>query len=141
MTQRGIVTEIKNTQVLVRVAKTSMCGESCASCKGGCTPGEQTVLAVNETGKALHTGDVVALETETGKVIANAAMVYLVPLACLFAAYVIAAAFTPSELICALAAMLAATLALFCIRSWDRFIKRKNAFLVRITEILKKFDE
>lgn len=141
MTQHGIVEQISGTQVYVRVAKTSMCGENCASCKGGCTPGEQTVLAVNETDEALQPGDVVLLETETGKVIANAALVYLLPLLCLFIAYFIAAAYTQSELVCALAALLSSLCAFLLIRIWDIYIKRKNTFLVRICQVLKKNNE
>ncbi len=138
MTQRGTVTDIQNTQIFVRVAKASMCGENCASCKGGCTPCEQTVLAVNETNEALRIGDVVRLETETAKVIGNAAAVYLLPLLCLFVSYFVANQFTASELFCALAAMLCMAAAFCLLRIFDTYIKRKNTFLVRITEVLKK---
>ena len=138
MTQRGIVTHIHGEQITVTVAKQSMCGESCASCKGGCTPGTQQVLAVNHTGEALSVGDSVQLETETGRVLGISAAVYLVPLVCLFASYFIAQGFTKSELVCALLSVAALLASLFGMRVLDRAVHKNRTLLVRITEILHK---
>ena len=136
MTQRGIVEKIDGTQITVSVVKTSMCGDNCASCKGGCATTSQTVQAVNETNEALRPGDVVQLETETGKVIGVSAVIYLLPLVCLFLVYFIVQSFTKSEIVCALCGLGAALLSLFFMRIFDRYIKRKNALLVRITDIV-----
>ncbi len=136
MRQRGIVTHIDASHIEVNVVKTSMCGENCAGCSGGCMPGTQTVQAQNETGKNLSIGDVVLLETETNKIIGAAAVVYLLPLVCLFLVYSLVGRYTQSELICAGAALASMLLCLLCLRIVDRFIKGKNALLVRITDIL-----
>lgn len=138
MTQRGIVEKIDGTQITVLVAKTSMCGENCASCKGGCMPGTQQVLAVNHTGESLCIGDSVLLETETGKVLGASAAVYLVPLVCLFASYFIAQSFTESELVCALLSVAALFVSLFGMRLLDRVVHKKRTLLVQITEILRR---
>jgi len=137
LTQRGIVTDINDNKISVLVAKVSMCGENCASCKG-CAPSSQTAYAINETQETLHIGDSVLLETQTDRVIGMAAVVYCLPLLCLFAAYFIAAYALQSELYCALIALGAALLSLLLLRILDRHIKKKNTFLVRITKILKK---
>ena len=136
MTQRGIVEKIDGTQITVSVVKTSMCGDSCASCKGGCKPDNQSVQAVNETGELLHAGDVVQLQTETGKVIGASAVVYLIPLVCLFLVYFLVQSLNQSEIVCALCALGAMLVSLVFLRIFDSYIKRKNALLVRITDIL-----
>ncbi len=138
MTQRGIVTQINGTQITVLVARQSMCGENCASCKGGCMPSTQQVHAVNQTGEALFVGDSVLLETETGKVLGASAAVYLVPLVCLFASYYIAQSFTESELVCALLAVAALFISLFGMRLLDRAVHKNRTLLVQITEILRR---
>lgn len=136
MTQRGVVIKTDGQNAEVQVLRTSMCGDSCASCKGGCTPTTQTVSAVNETQETLYIGDIVALETETGKILGASSAVYLWPLAGLFIGFTLSQRFTASELICAFFALLGCVLCVLLLRFWDRNIKKKNKLLVRITDIL-----
>lgn len=57
MKQVGVVTEIRDGYAAVLVAKTSMCGENCGACKGGCKPGTQKVLAKIDCAQAVRAGD------------------------------------------------------------------------------------
>ncbi len=141
MTQRGVVIKINGENAEVQVLRTSMCGDSCAGCKGGCTPSTQTVYAVNETQAFLHIGDVVTLETETDKVLGATAAVYLWPLIGLFLGFFLAQRFSKSELLCAFCALLGCGLCFILLRFWDKYTKKKRNLLVRITDILVRKGE
>lgn len=141
MTQRGIVTKIRSDGIEVRVLRTSMCADNCASCKGGCSPAAQTVFATNDTQSALHVGDIVGLETDTKQVLGTSAAVYFVPLVGLFLGYFLAAQWTQSELLCALCALLGCAICFVLLRILDAQVRRKHQLLVRITDIFVQKNE
>lgn len=70
------------------VKRDTACGD-CASC-GGCAAGTVRVTVENSLKAAV--GDTVLVETDTTKVIAIAALVYLLPLLLFFAGYAIGSA-------------------------------------------------
>lgn len=78
MEQIGTVKSVIGNTAEVKVHRVSACGENCAHCKGGCTPTDIVAKAENRALAAV--GDTVKIESDTGKVILAAFLVYMVPL-------------------------------------------------------------
>lgn len=62
----------------VAVLRQSACGENCAHCKGGCTPGDTIITAENTAGAKV--GDRVILEIPDRTGVKAAALVYMLPI-------------------------------------------------------------
>lgn len=136
MKQVGVVTEIRDGYAAVLVAKTSMCGENCGACKGGCKPGTQKALAKIDCTQAVHAGDRVALELDSKKVLAMAAVLYVLPVLALFAAYFIAEHFFHSEPISIVSAFAAAFFVFFFAKLLDNALKNSKKYEIRVTKVL-----
>ncbi|ABR49389.1 positive regulator of sigma E, RseC/MucC [Alkaliphilus metalliredigens QYMF] len=78
MEKIGVVKEVGEGIATIEIQRVSACGESCASCKGGCTPTATYVKATNEVGAQV--GQYVKLNMENKKVLKAAFLVYMVPL-------------------------------------------------------------
>lgn len=87
MREHGFVEEVYANRACIRVAKMSACGENCASCGGGCTPGERVIEVKNNIGA--KTGDRVIAELESGRVLSAAFLAYILPLAVFVAIYLL----------------------------------------------------
>ena len=120
MKQVGKIISTDGEYATLLVAKTSMCGENCGSCKGGCRPGSQKVKARFDGCENGAVGDMAVLEMEDKRVLFMAALLYLVPLAAMFLAYFIADAVSHSEPISIFSALTAAFLVFFSVKLFDR---------------------
>ena len=137
MKQVGKIISIEDGgYALLLVAKTSMCGENCGACKGGCKPGTQKVLARFDGAMDAKEGDMAVLEMEDGKVLLSAAMLYLLPLAAMFAAYFIADAMAKSEPISIISALVASFFVFFSAKLLDKKLKNSKKYEIRITKVL-----
>ena len=96
MTQKGIVTELKNGKAIVMVDRISACDacENSATCAEKC----KKVYATAENNLNARVGDAVEIETETGGVLLNAVLVFLVPIILGIGAYFCANAYLGEEL-------------------------------------------
>lgn len=136
MKQIGKIISIDGSYATLLVAKTSMCGENCGACKGGCKPGTQKVLArIDDTPNA-SIGDMAVLELDDKKVLKMACAVYLLPIAAMFLAYFVAYYFTKSEPICLISALSAAILVMFSAKLFDIKLKNSKKYEIRITKVL-----
>lgn len=122
----------------ILVCRSSACGHDCASC-GGCGPDSMTqVLAQADNPIGARVGDTVLLESESGRVLGLAALLYLVPFVFLFAGY-----FLASDLfglgegagVAAGLVFLAAGIALNLVS--DRRLRRQRSVSLRIVEVIK----
>ena len=97
MTQDAVVTKITpDGFALVTVERGTACGGNCGAC-GGCNYKQQlTVRARNAV--CASVGGRVRIESSTKTVLSSAALVYLLPLACLFLGCFAAVLFRLSEL-------------------------------------------
>lgn len=136
MKQVGVVTEIRDGYAAVLVAQTSMCGENCGACKGGCKPGTQKVLAKIDCAQAVRAGDQVSLELDSKKVLAMAAVLYVLPVLALFAAYFIAEHFFYSEPIRIVSAFAAAIFVFFFVKLFDNALKNSKKYEIRVVKVL-----
>lgn len=132
MNQTGIVEKADGKIAVVRISRKSACGENCASCKGGCMPTEQIIEAKNVSGAKV--GDRVSLYMPSKTVLGAAVTVYIIPLALLIIAYVIASTYL-SELVSimisgAVMAVAYAVIAIIC-------KKNKNKYQLVIEKIIR----
>lgn len=123
-------------EILVR--RQSACGHDCASC-GGCGPDAASrVTAVAENPVSARVGDTVRVESESGKVLGMACLLYLLPLVLLFVFYFLATGLLGwgegGGMACALfgLALGAAVNVLL-----DRRLRDARTVQLRITEVLK----
>ena len=85
MREVGFVDEVNGEFAIVRVAKKSACGENCASCKGGCTPGERKIKVKNTI--SAKVGEKVILEMTESKVLSAAFLAYILPIIIFFVGF------------------------------------------------------
>ena len=91
MTQNAIVDKLlAGGLARVKVERLSACGKSCASCGAGCADKQVlTVEAENPIGA--KPGQRVVIETSTKGVLGAALLVYILPILCFLAAYILSA--------------------------------------------------
>lgn len=78
MIEKARVVEVKDKSARLEIRRVSACGESCASCKGGCVPKNTYINVLNSMGA--KAGDFVEVELST-KIFLNAVFItYGVPL-------------------------------------------------------------
>lgn len=82
MIEKAQVVQTKDEMAKVQVKRASACGESCASCKGGCAPSNTYVDAINTIGA--KPGDTVEIEMSTKTFLSAVAITYGLPLIMLF---------------------------------------------------------
>ena len=136
MKQVGKIISIDGSYATLLVAKTSMCGENCGACKGGCKPSSQKVVARLDDGQSGEVGDMAVLEMEDKCVLLMAALLYLSPLAAMFLGYFIAYFVSNSEPISILSALVATFLVFFSAKLVDKTIKNSKKYEIRITKVL-----
>ncbi len=134
MKEVAFVEKITGDRALVSVAKKSACGEKCASCKGGCVPGERKLWAKNNMGAEV--GDRVVLELDSSRVIYAAFLAYILPVVVFLAVFMALDGFIYSELLLAVIAFLAAGAAVFLVRKIND--KSKEKYMPQITKITRK---
>lgn len=78
MEQIGTVVALEGDFAKVQVQRQSACGENCATCKGGCASGLQTVFLAAPAGLAV--GDRVQIGSNTAAVLLLGFITYLLPL-------------------------------------------------------------
>lgn len=138
MKQVGQIISADGEYAVVLVAKTSMCGENCGACKGGCKPGSQKVTAKFDEGisRSAKVGDMAVLELEDSKVLLTAVVLYLLPIAAMFLAYFAAMALSASEQISIVSALSASLFVFFSAKLFDKRLKNSKKYEIRITKVL-----
>ena len=135
MDQIGQVVEVQGKSALVRVRRTSACGENCSGCSGECKPTSTTMKAVN--GLNAKVGDMVKVEMNPGAYILLAFIGYILPIILTVAAYLLVNYLTSDSLAADIAAIvtLIATLVIFYFV--DKIPKKSTRFSNRIIRILR----
>ncbi len=132
MTQSGIVTALlPDGRASVSVQRQTACGGNCASC-GGCSY-KSVLTAVADNSFGAQIGDKVTLRSRTKGILGAAALVYLLPILCFLAGYLLSAAFGVGEGVSILVSVLC--LLLGCgLAAWLGR-KRRNAIRFEIISI------
>lgn len=135
MEQIGEVVELRGKQALVRIKRTSACGENCSSCSGECKPISSVVRTTN--GLSAKVGDTVKLQMNTGAFLILAFIGYILPIIVAVAVYVIAGKFTSNTIIQDASAVLSILLLLLMFYLLDKIPKKPAYFTSRIIKILR----
>ena len=122
MRERGMVSEVKDGFITVKIQRMSSCGENCASC-GACRNKEHTVVVRNTVNA--KKGDSVMLEISSEKIMRAAFLVYVIPLMLLIAGYYLASCFTQKTLICIISAFSFMLIAFVLLHLYDKKYSEK----------------
>ena len=111
MTQDAVVVKnLNNGMAEVSVIRGTACGGNCGGCEACIYQNELRTLAVNTAGA--KAGQRVELETKSSAIYKKEILIYIIPLLCLVAGYVLAAALGAGEglsILCGFVLMLAVT--------------------------------
>lgn len=135
MDQIGQVVELQGKSAVVRVRRTSACGENCASCGGGCTPTSTTLKAVN--GLNAKVGDMVKVEMSSGAFVLLAFIGYILPILIAIGAYFVARQLSSDTIVADISAVVALVLTLVAFFVLDKLPKKSTRFSSRIIRILR----
>ncbi len=135
MDQIGQVVEIQGKTAIVRVRRSSGCGENCSSCSSECKPTSSTLKAVN--GLNAKVGDMVKVEMSSGAFIFLAFIGYILPIIITLAVYLIVNHFTSDSTIADISALAALILTLAVFFAVDKIPKKSTRFSSRIIRILR----
>lgn len=135
MEQIGEVVELQGKKALVRIQRTSACGENCAQCEGGCKPTSSIVEAVN--GISAKVGDTVKIQMNSFAFMSLAFIGYILPIIVCIATYFTVNAFTDNIVIADVSAIGSLIFVLVLFYIFDKIPKKSTAFSTRIIKILR----
>lgn len=141
MTQIATVRKLKNNGFAeVQVRRQTACGHDCADC-AGCTQvitGETVVLVKNEMNAGL--GDMVLIESQSGKILTAAMIVYILPFILFFVGYFAAGSiFAVMEgSVPVIGGLIGFLLGIFGAIGWDRRAKKTKSLQFKMVEIKKR---
>ena len=93
MEQIGEVVELRGKRALVRIYRTSSCGENCSACSGECKPSATMALASN--GLHAKVGDTVKIQMNSASFLFLAFVGYILPIIICIATYFTGLTATP----------------------------------------------
>lgn len=135
MTQSAIVDGLTpGGDALVRVYQKSACGHDCGECSGFCGARRTITVQAKNPLRAVP-GDLVTVETGTGKIIGAAALVYFVPLALLVLGIVLGYALGGTETVQAASGILGLAVGALAVFAVNRFVRKDRAFTYTIVDI------
>ena len=141
MTQNAIVEKLEtNGNALIRVYQRSACGHDCSDCAGICGA-KKTITVQARNPLRAQPGDLVTVETGTGRVLRAAALVYLLPLTVLLICCILGYALGGSETVQALAGLGGLLLGCACAVAINRFIRRDKPLEYTIIDIDEEQEE
>jgi len=135
MEQIGEVVELQGKKALVRIQRTSACGENCTQCEGGCKPTSSIVEATN--GIYAKVGDTVKIQMNSFAFISLAFIGYILPIIICIVTYFTVNAFTDNIVIADVSAIGSLIFVLILFYIIDKIPKKSTAFSTRIIKILR----
>lgn len=140
MTEYGEIVEIQNDQAVIKVRRSSACG-NCGACSMGTHPDEMMLTVPNLLQGEV--GDLVELELESSQVLKASAITYLFPLFALILGvaigYILSEryGFNP-ELGGSLLGLLFTVFSFFGIRCLEPWFRKGHQFSPRMVQLIKK---
>lgn len=136
MTQNATVLALHSDgRAEISVRRMSSCGDNCASCAAHCANRDIIATAVNSAGAEV--GDSVVVESSTSKVIKIAAVVYLVPIVLLIAAYAVCAALGLKEGVCIAVSIAAMLLGMLAAKRMNDVATKNKDIVYNIVRIVR----
>ena len=141
MTQNAVVEKLAdNGDAMVRVYQKSACGHDCSDCAGICGAKKAITVQAQNPLRA-RPGDLVTVETGTGRVLRAAALVYLLPLATLLCCCFLGHFLGGSETVQALSGLGGLILGCGAAAAINRFIRRDRPLEYTIINIDEEQEE
>ena len=139
MNEFGEIIEIKNSYAVVKVKRSSACGDCCACAKG--TSPDDMILTVSNPLNG-EVGDQVELELASGQVLKASAIAYVIPLLALIlgvvTGYILGDRFGFNlELSASLLGLVFTFLSFFGIRVMEPQFRKGHQFSPQVTQIIK----
>jgi sigma-E factor negative regulatory protein RseC len=140
MNEFGEIIEIKDKNAVVKVKRSSACGDCCA-CAKGTNPDDMILTVSNELNGEV--GDQVELELASGQVLKASAVAYVIPLFALIlgiaAGYILGGRLGfNQELGASLLGLLFTMLSFFLIRVMEPQFRKGHKFSPQVTQIIKR---
>lgn len=135
MEQIGEVVELRGRRALVRIRRTSSCGENCSSCSGECTPTPTVMEATN--GISAKVGDTVKIQMNSASFLFLAFIGYIFPILVCIGVYFLAKQFTDNTIIADAAALISLIAVLVVFFIIDKLPHKSTRFSSRIIKILR----
>lgn len=135
MEQIGEVVELRGKKALVRIQRTSSCGENCSQCEGGCKPTSSVIEATN--GIYAKVGDTVKIQMNSLAFMSLAFIGYIMPILICILTYFAAMAFTDNTVIADTSAIISLIAVLIIFYIIDKIPKKSTVFSTRIIKILR----
>ncbi len=135
MEQIGEVVELRESRALVRIHRTSSCGENCAQCSGECKPSSSVVEADNSVGAAV--GNTVKIEMKSISFLILSFIGYILPIIVCICSYFCVKSFTDNTVIADAAAIISIILVLLIFFIVDKLPLKRRFFTSKIVKIIK----
>ncbi len=135
MEQIGEVVELKGKKALVRIQRTSSCGENCAECEGGCKPTSSVVEAIN--GLSAKVGDTVKIQMNSVAFMSLAFIGYILPILICIITYFTVNSITDNMIIADISAIVSLVITLVIFYIIDKVPRKSSVFSSRIIKILR----
>lgn len=129
MKNTGVITEIKGNKAKIKFIRESACGGNCESCSG-CSTKPIEIYIENTLNAKLY--DKVEVETETGKILFSAFLLYIFPLIALVLSYLLSVRYL-GEILSSFVGVLCFILSFLLVKKYGNQFKIKTEML-RITE-------
>jgi sigma-E factor negative regulatory protein RseC len=141
VTQSAIVEKLAaNGDAMVRVYQKSACGHDCSDCAGVCGAKKSITVQARNPLRA-RPGNLVTVETGTGRILRAMALVYVLPLAVLLLSCALGYALGGSETVQALAGLGGLLLGCAAAVAVNRFIRRDRPLEYTIINIEEEREE
>lgn len=122
MTNKGIVTQIVDNKVKLKLFKSSSCSH-CSQCSEASKYGKDYEFTID---KKVELGDLVTLEISERDVIKAAAIAYIMPPVFMILGYIIANKLDFNELQSAIGSFVGLAISFFILFVYDKFFAKKN---------------
>ncbi len=136
MEQNALVRSVENGVARLAVIRESACSGDCNKCSG-CGAAKETILIEAVDTLGVRPGDMVKVASESGPVLAGAAMLYMVPLVLFFLGYALGAQLGQGPLLGCLGFLLGIVIAAV----YDRKIAAKKKTVYTMTGFARKKGE
>ena len=127
--------ELTGKRALVRIYRTSSCGENCSQCSGECKPSATMIEAAN--GLSARVGDTVKIQMNSASFLFLAFIGYIFPVIVCILTYFVVEYFTNNVIISDICAILSLVIVLVLFFIIDKLPKKSNRFSSRIIKILR----
>ena len=122
MRETGIVTDVMDGEIKIKISRVSSCGENCTAC-GGCKNKEHYIVASNDIGA--KKGDSVIVQMSAESILKASFIAYIIPLIMIVLGYYAGMFLTDNEGVSALIGFLFMAVTFTVLHLYDKKVSEK----------------